>query len=72
MEPWSRDPKLMALAESLKGKKVLNSVIIETENCACVLELEFEDHTKIEVGVYGNLYDEAYFIFRKPKEGGER
>lgn len=64
-ELWSNNPKYKRLASSLTGAKILTAEVAEPGGSVCVLRLILEDGRTIEVGVSGNLYDEAYFFFKE-------
>ena len=69
MENYKDDPKLLGLATSLIGSRITKATIIEDYSYAA-LELYIRKdgvNRVIEVGVSGNLYDEAYFVFEEIK-----
>jgi hypothetical protein len=74
MERYDQDQELIQLANSLKDRKILSAKLQEDQNY-CLLSIMLDDGRIIEVGVSGNLYDEAYFIFQPithEEKGGEK
>ena len=67
MDKWSEDPKLLKIADNLKGKTIQKAKIVEDNSSFCILELYF-DGKIVEVGVCGNVYDEAYFFLEEINE----
>ena len=64
-ERWSESPKYKRLANSLTNAKILDAQVVEPSRSVCTLNLTLEDGRTIEIGVCGNLYDEAYFFFKE-------
>jgi hypothetical protein len=63
-EQWSKKFNIRQLAASLQDMKIEKALVTE-KNSTCVLQLWLDDGRLIEVGVSGNLYDEAYFVFKR-------
>lgn len=59
---YAEDVSIQALARTLEGRTIVTAGVKETSSRA-VLELRLDDNRLVEVGVYGNLHDEAYFVF---------
>jgi hypothetical protein len=66
VDRYENDPELKKLAESLKDVVVKGAKVVEDEHSSqCVVRLWLGDGRIVEIGVSGNLYDEAYFVFDK-------
>jgi len=69
MENYKNDPDLRKLAFSLVGWEI-NSAVVEEDCGSAVLRMHIKkggEMRTIEIGVSGNLYDEAYFVFEEMK-----
>jgi len=69
MENYKDDPGLRKLAFSLVGWKI-SSAMVEEACGSAVLRMHIKkggEMRTIEIGVSGNLYDEAYFVFEETK-----
>jgi hypothetical protein len=63
---YDSDPELKKLAESLADVTIKSAKVIEAEHSGfCVLRMWLGDGRIIEVGVSGNLHDEAFFALNK-------
>ena len=65
MENYKDDPELLKLASSLLGWEIIRAGVVEESGYA-VLSLRIRKGRTVRVvnvGVSGNLYDEAYFEF---------
>ena len=65
-ERYENHPKLREFASSLTGVRIVGAKIVENKySNVCVLRQRLDDGRTIEIGVSGNLYDEAYFVFEE-------
>lgn len=67
-ENYSKDAHCLSLAKSLAGLLIVEATVVE-EGSSAVVRLRLGDtHGNIsivDIGVTGNLHDEAYLIFDK-------
>ena len=59
---YDHDGDAIALASSLLGRKIVESEIIE-DGSRAFFAFKLDDGRIINVGVWGNLHDEAYLFF---------
>ena len=73
MTRYDRDAALLSLLYDMQGRRIRTTALIETnthdEGGRAVVCLELDDGRTVEIGVAGNLHDEAFLVLQV-REGG--